>query len=270
MSADDPRRLKIVSFARSQTTLGVDSSASEDPDTTGRRPRKGWQRLLAYLDLAAPADANTYDVFHYSDRSGLSDWCGIFALWAIKSAGLAVGTWRWGQGIGSVPGIEPVKPPNQPQPGDIGFREWVDGRHVQHMDLVASVGTDGSISTIDGNDSGKITGPSGAKARNLFDSFFTAFNSKTPTPVGRWEVHVGVWTWNYIFHADQTAEWTDIKQPNLIQGSGTWRLDNLLRIQWQTGTQEEWDLPLNPGSQTGTLLGQGRIITATRLSTKQA
>jgi len=264
MPAVDTRRAKIVQFATRQTQLGVDSSAAEAPDATGRRPRQGAEHLLQYFHLAAPGQWPD-DVVKYSDRRGLPDWCGIFALWAIKSAGLPVGTWRRGLGISSV---RHMKSTQSPQPGDIGFKEYVAGRKVQHMNLIASVTTGGLFTTIDGNNSGTITGPSAPKSRGHFDSFWTAFSPQTvpPTPVGRWEVHVGVWTWNYVFYANKTVDWRDIVHPHVARGTGSWRIDNVLRISWpSTGAQEEWDLPLNPEAQTGNLIGQGPIITARRL-----
>jgi len=265
MSTEDPRRATIVQIATTQTHLGVDSSAAEPPDSTGRRPRQGAQYLLQYFHVAAPSLWSD-DVINYSDRRGLPDWCGIFALWAIKSAGLPVGTWRRNQGIGSV---KHMKLTTSPQRGDIGFKDIVAGKKRGHMNLIASVTAAGWFRTIDGNDSGKITGPSAPKSPSHFDSFFTAFHPQTvpPTPVGRWEVHIGVWTWNYVFYANQTVDWRDIVHPHVVRGTGHWKIDNVLRINWpQTGAEEEWDLPLNPAAQAGNLIGQGRIITATRLN----
>ena len=265
MPTEDPRRAIIVQIATTQTQLGVDSSAADAPDQTGRRPRQGAQYLLQYFQLAAPGVWSD-DVVKYSDRRGLPDWCGIFALWAIKSAGVPVGTWRQNHGIGDV---RHMKATSSPQRGDVGFKDIVNGKKRGHMNLIASVTANGMFTTIDGNNYGKITGPSAPKSRSHFDAFLTAFNPQTvpSTPVGRWEVHVGVWTWNYVFYANQTVDWRDIVHPHVIRGTGRWRIDNVLRISWpQTGAHEEWDLPLNPGAQTGTLIGQGRIINATRLN----
>jgi hypothetical protein len=74
-----------------------------------------------------------------------------------------------------------------------------------------------------------------------------------PTPIGRWEVHIDVWTWNYIFRPDNTVVWTDIVTPSVIrEGTGTWAFEgNYLRIKWWNGNVEDWHIPLNPNSQRG-------------------
>jgi len=131
------------------------------------------------------------------------------------------------------------------------------------MDLVHSV-TGNSVQTIDGNDSGLVTGPSGPKLKTSFTAgFFTAF----PSPVGRWSVQVGVWTWIYTFNKDGTAKWSDIRRPPTQSGAGTWeKTGGFLKISWDTGSVEQWDLPLKvKGQQRGDLVGQGRIITANKI-----
>jgi hypothetical protein len=258
--SDDPRRSKIISIASVETSLGVEASKSDGlpPDSKGRRRRQGWERLQTYFTLAAPGQFSN-DVVVYTGP--ISDWCGIFALWATKTAGLDVGTWKRGQGIASVDGFKRVASPKQ---GDICYKEYVNGRKTQHMNLAASVDSSKkTVSTIDGNDSGgTITGPSKEKSWSEFDAFYSAF---AETPVGRWYVREGVWTWNYVFYSNGTCDWRDIVHPNVIRGAGTWKMDDLLRIAWATGTREHWDLPLDPVAQTGTLVGQGKIVSAKRL-----
>ena len=88
------------------------------------------------------------------------------------------------------------------------------------------------------------------------------------TPVGRWEVTVGVWTWNYIFRADNTVLWTDIVSPTVIQpGTGTWNMGTSMQITWQNGHVEIWRLPLKAEGVIGDAIGQGPIINARQLST---
>jgi hypothetical protein len=241
----DLRRNAIVSNALGEVNQGVDASQAGNPDETGRPTRQGWDRLFKYFHVAAPGGWSD-DVIKYSDRSGLPDWCGIFALWAIKSAGLHVGTWVPSQGISSVRGMTPT---SSPQPGDVAFIN----NAAQHMDLVHSVDGKGNIRTIDGNDSGRVTGPSDFKDRSQFSAFFTAFNERTTptTPVGRWRVQIGDWTWIYVFRADQTADWRSLDAPNIVQGKGTWSLGGSLQIRWDTGSIESWDLPLDIETQTG-------------------
>jgi hypothetical protein len=133
----------------------------------------------------------------------------------------------------------------------------------QHMSLVHSV-DGGFVKTIDFNDSGgTVTGPSGNKAKSTFTAgFFTAF----PSPVGKWRVRVGAWTWFYQFSADGTARWTDIRLPPTQSGKGRWeKAGSVMKISWETGSEERWDLPLKPNGQQGELLGQGRIVSADRV-----
>jgi len=131
------------------------------------------------------------------------------------------------------------------------------------MDLVYSVAGN-SIQTIDGNSTnGGVTGPSVLKLMTSFTAgFFTAF----PSPIGKWSVQVGVWTWIYTFNKDGTAKWSDIRRPPTQSGGGRWeKTGDFLEISWDTGTREQWDLPLKFNGQGGNLVGQGRIITASKM-----
>jgi hypothetical protein len=94
-------------------------------------------------------------------------------------------------------------------------------------------------------------------------NFFPTF----PTPVGRWKVKVGVWNWVYKFYEDHTADWRDTVHPETPKGRGQWFQDHkVMRIEWETGSVEAWDLPLRRDKQTGTLIGQGKIITAHKVA----
>jgi hypothetical protein len=149
-------------------------------------------------------------------------------------------------------------PTSSPLPGDVGcIREA-----PQHMDIVYSV-TGSSILTIDGNSTnGGVTGPSVPKSITSFTAgFFTACLS----PVGTWNVRVGSWSWIYTFNKDGSAKWTDIRQPSGQSGRGTWeKTGHFLEISRDTGSREQWDLPLKSSGQLGNLVGQGRIITASK------
>ena len=143
MSPTDPRREAIVAKARGEAVLGVvHSKNGDDPDETGCRPRKGWSRLLEYFHTAAP---NIWDddLIHYL-KDGLPSWCGIFALWSIKSAGFPVGNWVKFSGISSVPGIVNTA---KPMKGDIGYID----KPNQHHCIITKVDDNGTIFSIDGN-----------------------------------------------------------------------------------------------------------------------
>jgi hypothetical protein len=101
--------------------------------------------------------------------SGVGPWCAYFASWAARNAGAPLGdqgqgfgsvsdVWSWAQRAGKA--IEPGTQP--PQTGDLIV--W-GGRHVG---IVESVDPDGSIHTIEGNSSDKVSrrtyGPDGGGA----------------------------------------------------------------------------------------------------------
>ncbi len=213
----------IVSLALAETTKDIAASQADPAD---RAKRKGWERLKVYFDTAAP---NVYpNILKFPPQA--TDWCGIFALWALKAAGTPgadkpLGTWTDTQGIGQVPGMLPT---SSPQKGDVA----AVAEGSQHMDLVFSVSADGrSIQTIDGNDAGgTVTGPSTSKPKTNFTAgFFTAFLS----PVGTWDVKIGDYNWIYTFNRDGTARWSDIKPRPEMSGGGTWdNSGDFLKISW--------------------------------------
>lgn len=69
-------------------------------------------------------------------------WCGGFALWCLRTAGLCDWTWKIGSGFLEVKGLPRVSPP---QPGDIGYLT-----HNAHHFIVEDV-RDGKVTSIDGN-----------------------------------------------------------------------------------------------------------------------
>jgi hypothetical protein len=90
--------------------------------------------------------------------------------------------------------------------------------------------------------------------------FFPAF----PTLVGRWHVQVGDWRWIYQFYESGDAHWYNTSRTK--SGSGTWRRchGHRMHIERESGAVEHWETPLQLKHQRGTLLGQGRIIDATK------
>lgn len=266
MANENQIRDLIVSLALAETSKDIAASQADPADRT---KRKGWERLKVYFDTAAP---NVYpNILKFPPQA--TDWCGIFALWAIKAAGSPgadkpLGTWTDTQGIGQVPGMLPT---SSPQKGDVAA--VAEGN--QHMDLVFSVSADGnSIQTIDGNDAGgTVTGPSKSKPKTSFTAgFFTAFLS----PVGTWDVDVGnetdgFWHWIYSINSDRTAKWSDIKRPPKMSGVGRWdNSGDFLEISWDpvppavTGSVERWDTPLKFSGKQGILVGTDSIIIATK------
>jgi hypothetical protein len=261
MLNSDPRRNYICHLAfieMSRNSVGSDEKEDEPDPVAKKYRRQGWDRLLEYFHVAAPGMIPDDNIIFAGYP--LPDWCGIFALWAIKTAGLPVGTWRPSLGIGSVRGFEFVDRNHgeSPQPGDVGC--FI---HNGHMDLIYRVNGD-TVETIDGNNYGRITGPKTRKIKDFDAGFYTAFNTKMfpATPVGRWEVHIGVWTWIYNFRekgSERTVEWCDLHHPNFAQGTGRWWMDNdALQIQWDQ-SRERWDLPLTANDQSGIWIVDGGL-----------
>jgi hypothetical protein len=90
-------------------------------------------------------------------------WCAYFVSWLAKNAGAPIGA--GGNGTGYVPTLEAWgKQTNryqqfgqgQPQPGDIVIFDWGGDGTPDHTGIVESVGTDGSIHTIEGNASDQV------------------------------------------------------------------------------------------------------------------
>ena len=91
--------------------------------------------------------------------SGVGPWCAYFASWAARQAGVPLGD--HGQGFGSVSSVYswaqqsgkaiPNGPDVRPQPGDLIV--WGG----EHIGIVQSVDPNGTIHTIEGNSSDKVS-----------------------------------------------------------------------------------------------------------------
>ena len=90
--------------------------------------------------------------------SGVGPWCAYFTSWAAREAGVPLGdngqgfgrvddVYAWAQKAGkAIPNGEGVKP----QPGDLIVWD-------EHIGVVESVAADGTINTIEGNSSDKVS-----------------------------------------------------------------------------------------------------------------
>ncbi|HEY9830853.1 MAG TPA: peptidoglycan-binding protein [Stenomitos sp.] len=110
----------------------------------GCRKRFGWQRLEKYFEVAY-GDRQRWNLQSVQcfGVKGLPAWCGIFTLWAIKSAGVNI--CNWGGGISRQ--IRRQRAPNEsPLPGDIAYLH-----KNQHHCMVVLVHSDRSVVTVDGN-----------------------------------------------------------------------------------------------------------------------
>ena len=89
--------------------------------------------------------------------SGVGPWCAYFTSWAARQAGVPLGD--SGQGFGRVDDVYAWAQrtgkaipagSGPPQPGDLIVWD-------EHIGVVESVGTDGSINTIEGNSSDAVS-----------------------------------------------------------------------------------------------------------------
>ena len=100
--------------------------------------------------------------------SGVGPWCAYFVSWAARQAGTPLGdqgqgfgrvddVWAWGERTGRATPAANA----HPQPGDLIVWD-------EHIGIVKSVGADGSINTVEGNSSDRVSertyGPDGGGA----------------------------------------------------------------------------------------------------------
>lgn len=107
---------------------------------------KGSPEVERYCESSLPA-AYTAAQIRYAAKN--SEWCGIFALYCLHEAGIALDV-RWVVGGGFV--LEQGLPrTSTPQPGDIAVRPSPFWHHA----IVESLGS-GQLITIDGNQPGVV------------------------------------------------------------------------------------------------------------------
>lgn len=88
-------------------------------------------------------DASPYWVDAFGSYPGKSlSWCGVFALWVYRQAGLTTARWILGKGFIYPEGLKQTM---NPQPGDVAYFD-----RNQHQAIVASVQGD-SVTLINGN-----------------------------------------------------------------------------------------------------------------------
>lgn len=103
------------------------------------RGELGSRDVQKYIALAAPQFAGQKP-----------EWCGIFALWALKTAGLAPGK-MWKTGLGFLETSPPLPKTTNPQPGDIAYYT-----KYQHQAIVARNLGDGRTENVNGNGQGGV------------------------------------------------------------------------------------------------------------------
>jgi hypothetical protein len=107
---------------------------------------------------------------------------------------------------------------------------------------------------------------------NLSRDVQLTLNAGFLPPRGVWQVDIVGGQWRYLFRTGKNSvDYTDLLNPQVIQGSGTWTqtaTSTTLRIDWQN-SYEEWSLPLR-GRTAGTATarapsGAQQSLTAVRI-----
>jgi peptidoglycan hydrolase-like protein with peptidoglycan-binding domain len=179
-------RMAVVAVAKAEAGLGgvfAKVSGGPDPQKPGKQFRKGHDRLLKYFRIAAPkAGASNQTVFDENairylavpgQLAPMPHWCGIFALWAVKTAGMAVGTWVTGSGISSVTGFKQVAR-EAAAAGDVGYV----GQPFQHHFIIEQVFDQNGVrvaSTIEGNSAPSSNFSTKIRPLSSIDAFYTCF-----------------------------------------------------------------------------------------------
>jgi hypothetical protein len=84
---------------------------------------------------------------------------------------------------------------------------------------------------------------------------------ENPDPLGRWEVEIDKQIFYYRFDSPNKIGWTDASRYHAGVSTpveeGTWRMEaDGLKIAWQLGETETWDVPLYNEFQTGTAIDE--------------
>jgi hypothetical protein len=114
--------------ATSEARLRVVACAENELDSTDPRPY--WTDALGYI----PEPMNRYA------------WCGVFALYCLRRAGLVDWKWIVGRGFVYKDGKQRLPIVTKPEPGDVAYFD----QPYQHYAIVEAVGSDG-VHVIAGN-----------------------------------------------------------------------------------------------------------------------
>ncbi len=190
--ANYERRMRVLTIARLEAVgmgrpavLNAALSGGIDPANPSKHFRLGHQRLSVYFHLAAPAyfarGMQTEENIRHQENgtsptlSPLPHWCGIFALWAHKTAGTPnIGTWVIGVGIGAVPGFKTIPKEGMLMPADVGYISTPNQHHV----LIERVYLEGGVEYIDTIEGNSFVGSSinirKKSTRARFSAFYRA------------------------------------------------------------------------------------------------
>ncbi len=155
----------IVAIARSK--IGKVKAKEGLGSDGGKQLRFGYEALLEIFHLAAPGVWED-DVIKYV-TPGLPSWCGIFAVYCIKKAGIDIGTWQMGKGVTA---FGKLKQTETPQAGDIGYMD-----DHQHHAIIVKVEGD-MVQSIDGNSGLQSEIIENKRSLKAYRGFFTALHNE--------------------------------------------------------------------------------------------
>jgi hypothetical protein len=92
-------------------------------------------------------------------------WCGVFALWVLRQAGLTDAKWLPGKGFIFPLGLRLTY---TPEPGDVAYFE-----SQQHQAIVVAVNTDGTVDLVNGNGNGGRVTISERVAKTKVTNFYS-------------------------------------------------------------------------------------------------
>lgn len=85
-----------------------------------------------------------------------------------------------------------------------------------------------------------------------------AVGGEVGDPGGKWKVRSNSQTYIYTFFPPNFVDWAEDHLLNAKGGKGSYQnIGDVLRISWETGSIEEWDLPLHSLEETGVLRVSG-------------
>ncbi len=182
-------RQAVVAIANAEASaqlnvVAAKQSGGPDPQNPKKLFRKGYQHLLKYFRISAPkqgAQNQTYfneDVIRYLTTVGklepMAHWCGIFALWAIKTAMMPVGIWKMGQGISSVTGFKQIAA-KAAASGDVGYVHSPFEHHFIIKKVYQDEHSKWWASTIEGNSSPNSNFSFKERELSSIDRFYSCF-----------------------------------------------------------------------------------------------
>lgn len=122
----------------------------------------------------------------------LPEWCALFTVWAMRAAGLNIGTWSLtNPGLSQIDGMATFDDPRQIRPGDVIVNNW----GAMHTYIVVELHDDGkTMTTIEGNTNaegsatgGQVSLHHSKRKIEKSQTFFRALDLMTDDERTNWE-----------------------------------------------------------------------------------